>query len=325
MSQGLQSFLNRLRTGSRPLSDRELVAAVAGGRGHVVFEEIIGRHGSMVLHVCQRLLRHREDAEDAFQATFVVLYRRADRIRKPESLASWLHGVAVRVAREMLAARQRCRAADVTLVEAPAFGDPNLVVQAEMADVLDAEVAKLRAHYRTALVLCELQGRSRKDAANELGIPEGTLSSRLAKAKKLLADRLLARGLTAVTITALLANQSTAAVPASLGRRTTRLLAAAASADAETTRLLAGIHDLANGVVKSMIAEQLRRWSATVAPLLVSAAGLLAVAVATLVGPATPVASLLPVASAAPLPAARMERINYGCCFEIPADWLPTT
>jgi RNA polymerase sigma factor (sigma-70 family) len=252
------------------------VAAIRSGADEAAIEEVVRRHGPMVLRVCRRALGHAQDAEDAFQATFVVLLRRAGRIGKPDSLGSWLHGVAVRVSRELLAARRR--RAEPLATDPAASPSPCPVEQADLAAVVDAEVAGLPGHYRAPVVLCELQGRSRRDAARELGVPEGTLSSRLATAKRLLADRLAGRGLLAATLGAVLSGEAVAArVPAELAARTARLLVGVAAGDSVAGVVPAEVDRVANGVVSTMIVSKLRGPVAGAA-LLVVALGVLAAA-----------------------------------------------
>src|SRR5438128_98719 len=132
-----------LQPAAPSVSDRDLLAAVVAGGNEAVFEEIVRRHGPMVWRVCRRVLGHRQDAEDAFQAALVVLLRRAGRIAKPDSLGSWLHGVAFRVSRELLAMRRRRQKAEAASVE-PAGVDPSCPLEhAELAALLDAELANL--------------------------------------------------------------------------------------------------------------------------------------------------------------------------------------
>ncbi|WP_238602987.1 sigma-70 family RNA polymerase sigma factor [Fimbriiglobus ruber] len=218
------------------------------------------------MQVCRRVLGHRQDAEDAFQATFVVLLRRADQIRTPESLPNWLHGVAVRVSRKLLTTRQRHRTEP--LADEPAAGESGASAErAELADAVDAEVAGLPVHYRAPVVLCELLGRSRRDAAAELGVPEGTLSSRLAAARKLLAERFAARGLGDVALGAVWAGGSgAAAVPSALAASTVRILVGAGAGELASGVVPGAIDRIANGVMKAMIVNRLR------VPFVVSAA-----------------------------------------------------
>ena len=157
---------------------------------------MVHRHGPMVLGVCRRMLPSAHDAEDAFQATFLILARRAASIGRREQLANWLYGVAVRTAKEARrrAARQHARerrlmnVSHVEVVNAP---DED---QRDLLSLLDEELNRLPPRYRIALVACELEGKSRREAAQQLGVPEGTLSTHLARGRKLLRDRLLRRG-----------------------------------------------------------------------------------------------------------------------------------
>ena len=153
----------------------------------------------MVLGVCRRVLGDRHEAEDAFQATFLVLARKAAAIARREQLANWLYGVACRTA---LDARTAPRAArhenerahgDVSVPEIKPADDDQSVLD-ELRAILDEELARLPERYRGAVVLCELDGLSRRAAAQRLGIPEGTLSSRLARAKDLLRTAWCTRG-----------------------------------------------------------------------------------------------------------------------------------
>ena len=260
----------------RPRSDAELVASILAGGDEAGFEQLVRRHGPMVLRVCRNVLGHRQDAEDAFQATLIVLLRRVATIRKPDSLASWLHGVAVRVSQELLATRQR-HATSPLEDEAPSPEGPCPVEQAESAALLDAEVAGLPAHYRAPVVLCELLGRSRRDAANELGIREGTLSSRLAKAKRLLAERLAGRTSVAVALGAMLGGQALAGpVPAVLVRRTVHLLVGVSLGQPTAGKVPAAVDVIANGVATAMRSSSLRGVVLAVALLFVGFGGLVA-------------------------------------------------
>jgi RNA polymerase sigma factor (sigma-70 family) len=192
----------RLRDGR---ADHDLLREFVQHRSQPAFAELVRRYGPLVIGVCRRSLNHTHDAEDAFQATFLVLARRAARITTPERLAGWLHSVAVRTATEIRHMRDRSakhRSGD--RCHQSAVGGTGLQTgvaeqaeQHELAAALDAELAKLPDHYRLPVVLCELRGMNRKQAAAELKVAEGTLSSRLAKARKLLADRLAKRGFAA--------------------------------------------------------------------------------------------------------------------------------
>ena len=195
------------------LADADLLARFHAQREQRAFAELVRRHGPMVLGVCQRVVGMSADAEDAFQAVFVVLARRAGDVRQPELLSHWLYGVAYRVARKArrLATRQRGR--EVPMANVPEQIERPHEPFPELAGILDEELARLPEWYRLPIVLCDLQGLSRTEAATRLGIPEGTLSSRLANGRKKLADRLTNRGITLAALTLFLTDQVRASVP----------------------------------------------------------------------------------------------------------------
>src|SRR5262249_45381533 len=148
-------------------------------REEAAFAALVQRHGAMVLGVCRRVLHHEHDAEDACQATFFVLARKAASVRNRESVGSWLHGVAFRVARDLRDARARRRAqpwpeGDVAQVEA----EPE-VTRREVQAALDEELQRLPDKFRAPLVLCYLQGKTRDEAAHQLRWTPGTLRGRL--------------------------------------------------------------------------------------------------------------------------------------------------
>ncbi|MBN9522624.1 sigma-70 family RNA polymerase sigma factor [bacterium] len=197
--------------------DADLLARFADRGDETAFAELVRRHARLVWSVCRRHLRHEQDAEDAFQAAFLVLARRPTAVRRAESVGAFLHGVARRVS---LKARQRDSGPARRPRAAPPTTDPPAAAAfAELQAALDAEVAALPAMYRGPFVLCVLDGRSRAEAAAELGLNEGTLSARLARARLVLRDRLAKRGvlLTAAMTTLDLARGS-AAVPLGLVR-----------------------------------------------------------------------------------------------------------
>ena len=175
-------------------SDGQLLGAFIERRDETAFAVLVRRHGPMVFGVCRRLLRHQQDAEDCFQATFIILARRAAAVVKRASLVSWLYGVAFRTAQQARSANARRQAREKQVEDMP---HPAVTADEpqDWRPLLDEELNRLPEKYRTAVVLCELEGRPRRDAAELLRIPEGTLSSRLATARKMLAGRLATRGL----------------------------------------------------------------------------------------------------------------------------------
>src|SRR5262245_62936163 len=172
------------------LPDSELLERFARAGDQGAFTALVERHGPMVLGVCRRVLRHEQDAEDAFQATFLVLARKAGSLRSRELLPNWLYGVAHRTALKARAMNVHRRARDRTAQEIARSEAPADGARDQLLECLDAELSRLPEKYRAPVVLCELEGKSRTEAARLLGLPEGTLSWRLAQARKLLAHRL---------------------------------------------------------------------------------------------------------------------------------------
>ena len=255
-----------LRTLARdpdPPADGDLVTRFADRRDEAAFAELIRRHGPTVYGVCRRVLGHAHDAEDAFQAVWLVLARRAGDVHPPGSVGNFLYGVAVRTATKArsLAAKRRQRLMSAAKPE-PVVDPP---ADSDLRAVLDEELGRLPDKLRAAVVLCDLNGKSRSAAAAELGWPEGTVAARQAKGRTMLADRLRRRGvaLSAAALAAALAPEATAAsVPAALAHDA---LAAALgwAAVPPSARLLA------EGVMRSM---SVARWKLPAA--LVMAVGL---------------------------------------------------
>ncbi|HEY7423087.1 MAG TPA: sigma-70 family RNA polymerase sigma factor [Gemmataceae bacterium] len=186
----------------REENDEQLLRAFAERHDDSAFAALVRRHGPMVLGVCRRVLRHQQDAEDAFQATFLVLARNAHALRKKTALASFLHGTAYRVAWKAKRAAGR-RHKHEGRVPAPSPVNPSDELSwREVRTLLDEEISRLPGKYRSVFVLCCLERVGRAEAARRLRLKEGTVSSRLAEARKRLQRRLARRG---VELTALLA------------------------------------------------------------------------------------------------------------------------
>jgi RNA polymerase sigma factor (sigma-70 family) len=201
------------------LTDGELLTHFARDRDETSFRLLMQRHGPMVLGVCRRVLNDPHDAEDAFQATFLVLVRKAESVRRLASVGSWLHGVALRVSWKARAAAARRRRAEK---EAPAVSTTEASHACDWSDlrpVLDEEIDRLPQCYRAPLVLCCLEGKTYDEAAQQLGWAYGTVCGRLARARALLRSRLARRGVTlsAAALSSTLVGQATAAaVPVTL-------------------------------------------------------------------------------------------------------------
>ncbi|HZW32778.1 MAG TPA: sigma-70 family RNA polymerase sigma factor, partial [Isosphaeraceae bacterium] len=176
------------------LGDGQLLERYLAGRDEAAFEALVDLHGPMVLGLCRRMLRDPRDIEDAFQATFLVLVRKAPAIRDRGLLSSWLYGVAYRVARRARAQTLRRRVRETAVAELEVATAPENSDGLEISPVLDQELTRLPQKYRAPLVLCYLQGRTHEQAAAELHCPVGTVRSRLARGRDLLKKRLTRRG-----------------------------------------------------------------------------------------------------------------------------------
>jgi RNA polymerase sigma factor (sigma-70 family) len=253
-------------------TDRDLLECFLNRRDEAAFEAVVRRHGAMVLGVCRRVLGNHHDAEDAFQATFLVLARKAASVG---SLGPWLHGVAYRTALRVRTMNARRRAHEQRAKELARPATPGDDGWQELLPLLDQELDRLPERYRVAVVLCDLEGMTRRDAARQLGVPEGTLSGRLTRARRLLAGRLARYGLvpSAGALTAALcADGASAGVMKALAASA----AEAAVRVAEGRALAAGavparVVALTEGVMKTMFLTKLRAFVAVAFVLLVGA------------------------------------------------------
>jgi RNA polymerase sigma factor (sigma-70 family) len=261
----LQHFVRIARGQSLILAtDGELLEHFRDRQDQAAFAALVRRHGPMVLSVCRRLLGHAQDAEDAFQATFLVLTRKVASIRKHESLGSWLYGVAYHVASKARAQRAR-RQAHEREARRIKSGPAIKAAWQEVHATLDEALAQLPEKYRAALILCYLQGYRHEEAARQLGCPLATLRSRVARGRALLRAGLARRGLTlsVAGFAALLATAAAdAALPGalfrstlSLGRAATRLATGQA---AGSVAVSANVAALAEGVLKAMLLTKLK-------------------------------------------------------------------
>ena len=207
------------------IPDGQLLECFIDHADEAAFATLLRRHGRLVLAVCRRALPCVQDAEDAFQATFLVLARNARSIAKRGSVASWLHGVAHRIARRARADIAKRRALEGCGRPAASPDFLQDLVWQDLRSILDGEVSRLPEKYRAAFVLCYMEGKSNEEAARLLGCPRGTVSSRLVRARAILRERLTGRGLglsAAFITTGLSGSMTSAAVPGKLAGVTVR-------------------------------------------------------------------------------------------------------
>jgi RNA polymerase sigma factor (sigma-70 family) len=238
------------------LSEADLWERYVRGQDEAAFETLVRRHGPMVLGVCRRILRNEQDAEDAFQATFLVLIRRAASLRSPCTIANWLYGVARRTALEArrTAAKRREKEAAVP---------PRMVLPENACDdlwpSLDQELGRLAEKYRTPVLLCDLEGKTRKEVAQEVGWAEGTVASRLARGRRILAKRLARRGFAGALVTAALADGAPSACPPALVASMARAMSFSTIEAAATKGVLSStVVALTKGVLKSMLRTKIK-------------------------------------------------------------------
>jgi len=268
-------------------TDSQLLERFLRTRDEAAFELLVRRHGPMVLGVCRRIAGNLHDAEDAFQATFLVLARRAAAVSPRELLPGWLYGVAWRTARKARTASSRRRSREQpmkdTLQPAALPAEPTDDLQA----LLDAELAGLPDHQRSAVVLCDVQGRTLRDAARQLGIPVSTLSNRLGAARRTLARRLGRRGiaLSAAAIGATLGRQGALAnIPPALLASTVDAAACSAAGIVNAGAVSPAVEALTEGVLKMMMLGKPKNLTAMVLSLLVLVVGFGAATLPTLRG-----------------------------------------
>ena len=174
------------------LTDADLLTAYVERRDGAAFEALVHRHGAMVWGVCRRVLAGHQDAEDAFQAVFLVLARKAASVAPRELLPNWLHAVAQSTALQARRTQARRVAHEKRFAERPTAGPADRSPFDDLRPLLDRELGRLPDRYRVAVVLCDLEGLTRSEAARRLGWPEGTVAGRLARARAMLKDQWLA-------------------------------------------------------------------------------------------------------------------------------------
>lgn len=249
------------------LTDGELLERFIQHQDDQAFEKLVRQHGPMVLGVCRRILRNETDAEDAFQATFLVLVRKAGSILPRNLVGNWLYGVAYFTANKAKAMSTK-RAVRERAATLPAPADHRNTMD-ELCAMLDQELQSLPAKYRSAIVLCDLEGKTIRQVAEQLGCPSGTIGARLSRGRTMLAERITRRrGLIASgMLTACLAQTSAALPPSLLGASSLSCIKTGSSAKVLT---------LANAVMQTMLLSKLKLLALPVAVLLLSTAGVAA-------------------------------------------------
>jgi polysaccharide export outer membrane protein len=244
------------------MTDGQLLECYVARREEAAFAALVKRHGPMVLGVCRRVLNNFHDAEDAFQATFLVLVRKAASIKPRGQVGNWLYGVARRTALKARGTAARRRSKERQAWGAFRWQTAATEVQEDRFPVLDQEMDWLPEKYRAPLVLCALEGLSRKEAARQLGWSEGTLSGRLARAKDLLATRLARRGLAVsagMLALGLSCDAASAGVPGGLMEATIRAAMQIAVGPTATAGVIsAKVAALTEGVIRAMFLTKVK-------------------------------------------------------------------
>jgi RNA polymerase sigma factor (sigma-70 family) len=259
-NQLFQQLRRSLLQDGAELTDAQLLGCFLEYRDQAAFAALVRRHGPMVWGVCRRRLSH-HDAEEAFQATFLVLFRKAASIKPREMVGNWLYGAAHQTALHAgrTAARRRSREKQVT--EMPEPEAPRQEAGWDLLPLLDQELSRLPDKYRAVVVLCDLEGRSRKEVAGQLGLPEGTVAGRLARARTMLARRLVGHRL-AVSGGALAAvvtpQVASADLPTSVCRSTIQAASLLAAGRASTGLIPSQVAALTEGVLKAMLVHKLQ-------------------------------------------------------------------
>jgi RNA polymerase sigma factor (sigma-70 family) len=250
------------------LTDGQLLGRFIEHRDEAAVAALVRRHGPMVWGVCRRLLHNHHDAEDAFQASFLVLIRKPASVKPREMVGNWLYGVAHQTALKARATttRRRAKERQVTAVPDAQAAEPD--TGRELQAVLDQELSWLPDKYRVAIVVCDLEGKTRKEAARQLGLPEGTLAGRLRRGRAILAKRLVRHGLavSAATLAGILTQEAaSASLPSALMTSTIKVVTMAAAGKAASAGAMsATVAALTERVIKAMLVNKLVKMTAVV-------------------------------------------------------------
>jgi RNA polymerase sigma factor (sigma-70 family) len=272
------------------LTDGQLLEDFTSRRDEAALAALVRRHGPMVWGVCRRVLSHYHDAEDAFQATFLVLVRKAASIASRELVANWLYGVAHQTALKARATTARRKERERQVTEMP---EPAVAEQGQWHDLqplLDEELSRLPDKYRAVIVLCDLEGKTRKEVAHQLDCPEGTVAGRLSRARGMLAKQLARRGvvLSGGALAAVLSrNVASAGVPPSVVSSTIKAASLLAAGEAAATGAISvKVAALTEGVLQAMLLTKLK--TATAVVFLIAVVGVAAWAGGSTAATATP-------------------------------------
>lgn len=275
MKHDLQKAVDQVRQilDATGVTDAQLLSRFIAERDEGAFSSLVRRHGPMVLGVCRRILGNLHDTDDAFQATFLVLVQRARSVVNHQAIASWLHTVACRSAQQARVRNMRRQHRERQVDHLP---EPE-ILPAEPQDwqpVIDQELNRLPEKYRAVVILCDLEGRPRREVARQLNLPEGTLCSRLSRGRRMLAARLTRHGITiAGGALAMSIADASACVPASLAALTAK--SALRVAAGRMTAVSASVSSIVKGVTQSMILAKLRVTLAFVMALVLGAGTLI--------------------------------------------------
>jgi RNA polymerase sigma factor (sigma-70 family) len=279
LSNGVVRYIHHIAgaAGVRDLTDKQLLERFAANRDEAAFRALLDRYGALVLGVCWRVLRHEQDAEDAFQATFLVLARKAGTVCWRDSVGNWLYEVAHRLAAEARKNAARRRRQEAQAGKPVLCQSPDTAWQ-ELCSVIDDELQRLPDKYRAPVVLCCLQGMKRAEAARHLGWTEGTVKGRLERGRNLLRRRLVRRGLLlspGLAVTALTQSNAANLPGAPLAQATVRAATwYAASRLASPDLVSAKVAALVEGVTKAMFVSKLKAAVAGLLALVILGAGM---------------------------------------------------